>query len=334
MDKPNPVDLSCIMCYLSAGDKIYSKEYRNMLFSYVCYTILDGFEYEEETKTHTYPKDAYSKIITENGNIDPKYIKYIRKKFPIPNIRQQKEIRYYTDMKIVIKNGKTYDFTKVEYDDKLRKLAGEKTSVETLAEEFAFDIAFKDVNDKKYFEYVDNRFREESKYDFMGRKKELDVSEINGWKIVKYLSTGVYGAVYIVSKNGKEAVLKTFHGKKKTQKSIEKECTISKIAGELGIAPKILECGTKPPTKNDKTLQYIVMEKLEGQTVYEKYKKNVPEIVMKQIQKLINILDDNHIKHNDLHLNNIMFHRDKPYIIDYGLANIIKGKTKNLLIIN
>lgn len=85
------------------------------------------------------------------------------------------------------------------------------------------------------------------------------------------------------------------------------------------------------------------MEKLEGPTLFhymaklfpnEKIKTTeaIPESVMKQINKILKILDDNHIKHNDLHLSNIMFDKGKPYIIDYGLANIIKGKVKNELI--
>lgn len=214
-------------------------------------------------------------------------------------------------------NGKIYNFegNSSEESDKLAK-------------KLAKDLAIRYINDFKYRKYVDERLQELKKYDYAGRKK-IDIKSINDWKIIKYLSTGMYGATYIVSKNGiKEYVMKTFHTKKgsRSPKAVEKECKITTLAGEIGVGPKVIECSSKDP-------QYIVMEKLDGPTVQEKYgtfsRYEMPATDLKKLEEKIKILDNNHIKHNDLHLGNVLYHKDKLYIIDYGMSNIVKSKVRN-----
>lgn len=299
-------NFSCLMCYLEKDDKII-----NPILDET-YTIKDDFKYELESKRYNYTKEELKDPTIDFE--DPKRLFYSRKKFlvPTPPIDFRPRI---TDM--IVHFGKnTYDFTQLHNQTKL-------------ALKLAKDIQSKYLANSNYRKYVEERLDKLKNYDSLGRKTTMDIKNVGDFKVIKYLSTGLYGATYIVSKKGKEYVMKTFHTKtgKRSPKAVEKECNIAKLAGDLGVGPKVIECqSTGKP-------QYIVMEKLDGPTVWNKYGDllNMPESDFKQFQKLKKILDDSHIKHNDLHLGNVMYHKSRLYIIDYGMANIVKNKVKNII---
>ena len=69
---------------------------------------------------------------------------------------------------------------------------------------------------------------------------------------------------------------------------------------------------------------YFLMEKIEGQTIYELYgdnPENVPDDIFKQIQKIINVLYYHNIHYVDISpYNFIVSSNKKVYIIDFGDA--------------
>lgn len=240
-----------------------------------------------------------------------------REKHLIPTINNSIKNMYLNNYNYII-NGKKYNFLEnnIRFSKKLGK-------------EMAKDIATRYINDSEYRKYIDERLERDNQYDFKGRKINTDIKSIGKWKVIKYLSTGTFGATYIVTKKTKEYVLKTFHTKKgvRSQKAVEKECNITKLAGKLGVGPKVIDCSSNIP-------QYIVMEKLDGPSIGERYSKyiDIPKSDLEKLQKKIKILDSNHIKHNDIHLGNVLYHKDRVYIIDYGMANIVKAKVTNKII--
>ena len=299
---------------MSKGDKMYRivPYYPKADESFL---ILDNFSYEHETKEYNYTKEEILSFRANPVTFVPDNNRLVsqRKKYNIQDIKQSQKGMSLISYDFII-NKKIYSFQ--GHDDP-----------KTVMKKIAADIATRYVQDKEYKKYVDSRLAKIADYDFMGRKKSLEHDSVNGWKIVEYLSTGYFGATYIVSKNGINYVMKTFHTKagKRSPKAVEKECQISRLAGEIGVGPKVLDCSsTSDP-------QYIVMEKLEGPTMKEKYGvyQKVPITEISRLEKRIEILDQNHIKHNDIHIGNVMYHKGKIYIIDYGQANIVKAFSRN-----
>jgi len=96
------------------------------------------------------------------------------------------------------------------------------------------------------------------------------------------------------------------------------EMEIQMKARSLVPCPKILET-----ISNDDDF-YIVMEKLEGETIYELYGddiKNVPDNIWKQIQAIISTLYYNEIHYVDITPFNFIVNKfNKVYIIDFGHA--------------
>jgi predicted Ser/Thr protein kinase len=292
-------DFACLFCFLESGDKVIIMDTE--------YKIIEGFQYDKITNEYNYTKKEISELRKNpNFSLDPDRIVPKHKKFPIPEIREEFRIITPTVYTVIFEQ-KTYKESDIF---KLSK-----------------HIAKKYVKNTMYRNYVDTRLEKLKGYDYMGRKTNMEKKVINGWNVLGYLSTGLFGATYIVSKNGgKEYIMKTFHTKsgKRAPSAVEKECRISKLAGELGVGPKVIECqSTSSP-------QYIVMQKLEGPLLseYESY-YDIPMEDIRKFEKAMAILDQNKIKHNDLHLGNVMYHKDKIYIIDYGKANIVKSKVKN-----
>lgn len=292
----------CLLCYFSTDDIIYDDKDK--------YVIADNFSFIHH---HMYVKQADRKEAKLKGTLPP--LSLMKKKYKIPEF-----IKNIPNWHLSVNNfnfqvnGKKYNFDDVYDKEKILKLAKKMSK----------DIAKRYTSDSTYRKYVDDRFNQLEKYD-RGRKK-LDVTDINGWKIVKFLSSGMYGATYIVSKGGKEYVMKTFHTKKRSPKAVEKECNITKLAGELGVGPKVIECSSNVP-------QYIVMKKLDGPSVQVKNgslsKVLMPPSDLRKLEEKMKILDAHHIKHNDLHLGNVLYHKGELYVIDYGMSNIVKAKVMN-----
>jgi hypothetical protein len=243
------INFQCLLCYFSKDDTIY--------FNHQWYVISDNFSFIRHYK---YTKEVDRKEAKRTGTF-PK-LTDAKKTYKIPEFKKVVMATYGFGTLKLTKfifeiNGKTYDFKKYMKDGK---------DPDKLAKKLAKHLATRYINDSNYRKYVDERLEELEKYDYAGRKK-IDAKSINDWNIIKYLSTGMYGATYIVSKNGtKEYVMKTFHTKKgsRSPKAVEKECKITTLAGEIGVGPKVIECSSKEP-------QYIVMEKLDGPSVQQKY---------------------------------------------------------------
>jgi tRNA A-37 threonylcarbamoyl transferase component Bud32 len=215
--------------------------------------------------------------------------------------------------------GKVYDFTN-------------SSDPKKLGEKFAKNIAKLYTSKPSYRKYVDERLKKIQDYDFAGRKIEV-INSIGSWQVKEYLSTGLFGATYVVTKKGdkKEYILKTFHTEKgsRSPKAVDKECEIARKAGEIGAGPKVIDCNSDPK----KSKQYIVMQKLSG-PLLGKYMADddavLDEKYLKSFKKALKLLNENHIRHNDLHPDNVMIDGNRIYIIDYGRSNIVKGKVANI----
>lgn len=101
-------------------------------------------------------------------------------------------------------------------------------------------------------------------------------------------------------------------------RKIENEANAAKIAYKLDIGPKIFYSTICiDPTDYEKIIGYIVMEKIHGKTI-----ENESEIdfYIDEIFNKINLLYDNNIYYNDIHVNNFMIDNKTKniYIIDYG----------------
>lgn len=99
-------------------------------------------------------------------------------------------------------------------------------------------------------------------------------------------------------------------------RKIENEVAAAKIANELNIGPKIFYSTICiDPTDYEKIIGYIVMEKIDGKTIKN---ENEIELYIDEIFNKINLLYENNIYYNDIHVNNF----------------IIDNKTKNIFIID
>lgn len=155
-----------------------------------------------------------------------------------------------------------------------------------------------------------------------------DVWEIN---LNKQISRGMYGIVHSAYKDGETYVAKIIpFGSKQNQLEtylqISREIEIQKIASELGIAPRIHKI-----IENETSISFI-MDKLDH-TLFNMYNMGFyvgeyESVVLEMVSKL----HKNNILHCDLHFSNIMFNKQgKPYIIDYGKAEILNNQTTNHL---
>jgi hypothetical protein len=97
----------------------------------------------------------------------------------------------------------------------------------------------------------------------------------------------------------------------------------TKIAGELGIGPKVYASGKCPG------VQYVLMQKLTGGMLSEKpFSQWTPKLLATVFSKYLKIIREAGIHQMDLKADNIMFSGSgEPFIIDYG--NGFKG-TKNV----
>jgi tRNA A-37 threonylcarbamoyl transferase component Bud32 len=105
----------------------------------------------------------------------------------------------------------------------------------------------------------------------------------------------------------------------KTLKNFRKEVTLHTQAGELGVAPKVIDSFI------DNKHGYIVMEAISGPDFKSlsaapgDHKKKAEDALAK-----IFLLHDNNILHGDLNkLDNIIYDEKKkePFLIDFGLAD-------------
>lgn len=99
------------------------------------------------------------------------------------------------------------------------------------------------------------------------------------------------------------------------------------ISNKYNFCPKIYNC-----IYTQRGIQ-IIMEKIEGKTLYEKYSDqacDIPESIWKSIHNIINILYyQEGIEYIDISPYNFIVKDEKVYIIDFGHA-YWTGKDKNI----
>lgn len=120
--------------------------------------------------------------------------------------------------------------------------------------------------------------------------------------------------------------------------SIKHEAKICRLAGELGIGPKIDDiyycCDVQG---NCYSIMY--MEMIHGKTLEswldEAHSTREVQRVFYLLEKAIDTLHKNNIVHNDLHFENIFVKQQNKrvigvYLIDFGLSSDVKTATKKL----
>lgn len=151
------------------------------------------------------------------------------------------------------------------------------------------------------------------------------------WVLVKKVGTGASGTVYQAcnttqEKNACEYVVKLQMGLKELQSNNEfkSEATINEYLGKLGLAPKVYAFGACEKTRpDDWEVQYIVMQRLSGPSMYEKPGSTwTAEDIDMMLDLYYKILDETGIAHNDNHFSNYMFDNGKLYLIDFGRARM------------
>lgn len=170
-------------------------------------------------------------------------------------------------------------------------------------------------------------------------------------KVQGLLGEGAYGKVYKF--NSKRAAKIVSLGSdmvfwddiNELKENILNEFTVCKLAGELGVGPKVYDHYTCCD-ENNQCYYILFMDLLEGQNMYDWFSSNPSEeeqtIVKELLAKKIKILHQNNIIHNDLHRGNVFIVKkkigrgktkiDDVYIIDYGMATNFKRKMQKSII--
>lgn len=175
-----------------------------------------------------------------------------------------------------------------------------------------------------------------------------DLKKINGYTIIKLLGEGGFGKVFLVEKNNIKYALKVFESEagdpyeypeleNDNKYYYEKEYKIlSKLKDRCDPNKTPIVC----MIDNGKfhfgvTYYYLVMEYIEGYTLYEYIelckKKNIKideRCIIKiiyHILKGLNYLHQNEITHSDISVNNIIFNKSQLKIIDLGTASILNS---------
>lgn len=128
---------------------------------------------------------------------------------------------------------------------------------------------------------------------------------------------GKEGTTYLVTtKDGTEYAMKTFR-KQKSSTTLRKEADLQKLAADVGASPNVIDIDT--------VSKYIVMEKMDSHIV-KKMEEQGGELTRHQQKQIISIykkLDKAGVFHGDANMLNYMYHGDKLYIIDFGMARPI-----------
>jgi predicted Ser/Thr protein kinase len=165
-------------------------------------------------------------------------------------------------------------------------------------------------------------------------------------KVHNILGEGAYGKVYRI--NNKKAAKIVALGAhfiwdeiNKVKENILNEFAICKLAGELGVGPKVYDHYSCCDEQNQ-CYYVLYMDLLNGTNLYDWFNDN-PSIeeqqhVKQRLVEKLEILHKNNIIHNDLHRGNVFIVNKKNakgkskvedvFIIDYGLATNFKRKMK------
>lgn len=108
----------------------------------------------------------------------------------------------------------------------------------------------------------------------------------------------------------------------------EEEFEYAKIAGDLGVGPKVFY--TTFCEDNGKTVGYMVMEYIDGRTFRESDLEN--KDLVDQLNGLFKVMGDNDMYQEDLHSQNVMIGRtasdetERVYLIDFGGIGPTEGR--------
>ncbi|MCP3163345.1 serine/threonine protein kinase [Myxococcus qinghaiensis] len=154
---------------------------------------------------------------------------------------------------------------------------------------------------------------------------------VHGWRVVKLVGAGAYGAVYKVEMNGKYYAMKVAMHR---ATSGDEEKADSRLRRELGCLvhlrhPNIIESrsfGRWPELDNG--WLYVVLDFVDGYTLAEWVEKVHPtaQEVVRLFVKLSAAVDYMHgrgVFHRDLKLNNVMVRAsdNEPFIIDFSAGD-------------
>lgn len=148
--------------------------------------------------------------------------------------------------------------------------------------------------------------------------KEKASKKIPKFEILQQLGKGKEGTTYLVQdpKTSTRYAMKTF----KKQKSISRlnvEVELQKIAATIGVAPEVHYV-------NDSE-RFFVMDKLDTHLI-DIIRKNDGLLPAKYQTAILNVfrkLDKAKVFHGDANIMNYMIHKNKLYMIDYGMSKAI-----------
>lgn len=148
-------------------------------------------------------------------------------------------------------------------------------------------------------------------------------------KKLEQIGSGAFGIVYKINNNTAVKIEKLLPSANIS--TIKNEFKFSKLAGELGIGPKVYD--TFFCTGKDGTYSIIYMDFINGQTLKDWLNKNKSEQLKLDVKIIltqkINLLHKHKMFHNDLHSENIIvIEANKKikdvFIIDYGTVEDIE----------
>ncbi len=161
-------------------------------------------------------------------------------------------------------------------------------------------------------------------------------SEIAGFKIVKSLSVGTYGATYLVKNTITEEIVVLKHIRKSKNKD---QKVVNFFRNEMNILSRLSHPSIP---RFDQRLYvddqpYYCMEYIEGETldalifqhgriftVYESI------LFLRKLVEVISYLHSNNIIHRDIRLPNLIYVSGTPYLIDFGQAREITNPSLDL----
>lgn len=193
--------------------------------------------------------------------------------------------------------------------------------------EFLYDLIYRRILIYELKPYIYNHIQNEG--ELMKTLKNPD-----DYKKLKYISSGEYGSIYLLDQNTCIKfvdITNTLNNLKYV--NFMKEIEISKVAGNIGIGPKIYDAYVTVNDEDSRCYGIIYMEYLHGVTL-SKYMENLSKDNYDQVRTLLDQkimkLHSHQILHSDLHSDNvfvILGHNNQLIdikIIDYGFAQYIQ----------
>jgi tRNA A-37 threonylcarbamoyl transferase component Bud32 len=175
-----------------------------------------------------------------------------------------------------------------------------------------------EINKKILIKKIKECFKDYEKYKFEVKDRYEKIKQLG--------NKGKEGITYLVKDkiSNKEYAMKTFN-KRKSIENIKRESELQKIAGDVGISPKVIYV--------DLVSNNIVMDKMDEHLfdVMKRQNGDLTEIQQKQILDIFNKLDEINVFHGDSNLLNYMLKNEQIYIIDFGMSKMIDNKLKKKL---